>query len=405
MENTSHTASTRGPDGGHLAAAGLGAGSAGTDYSTLEVVPSSEYEKEVVHQPQTAFQDANSKYLASSQSGTAWSGGSGMDTVRRKKILGLKRRTFFIVAWAASLLLAIAVGLGAGLGATMGKKGNDAGAAAGATTAAAGAGAPGGNTTPIVQSLSSTRTNSASSAISGPSDASTAAPATSPPAPTPTIALSPSKAPATRSSTSSPSAPQNSAPVKIGGVGGRCVNQWGGDCICLDEGICRNKWKGTPYTGFPGNYPCPNDPDNIMACVVKPCLGKTEPAQCLWREACGQLAPGMIASPAFALDGCLTSDMSRNQLGSELPRRRRLCLLCDFLVRHSGREIRRVGDGESCLPKVPRLVPGFLYTTSDVRNLGKHISGLDISNASFQSIFGLGPPPMPSRVLPVLFFI
>ncbi|KAK0712049.1 hypothetical protein B0H67DRAFT_493063, partial [Lasiosphaeris hirsuta] len=86
-------------------------------------------------------------------------------------------------------------------------------------------------------------------------------------------------------------------------VGGRCSNQWGGDCICLDEGICRNKWKGTPYTGTPDNWPCPNDPDNIMACVVKPCLGKVEPAQCLWKEACRQLDPGADATPICPGDG------------------------------------------------------------------------------------------------------
>ncbi|KAK0714473.1 hypothetical protein B0T21DRAFT_387151 [Apiosordaria backusii] len=76
---------------------------------------------------------------------------------------------------------------------------------------------------------------------------------------------------------------------QIGGIGGRCQNQWGADCICLDSGICVNKWNGTPYTGYEGNYPCPDDADNIMACVVKPCLGQTDPAECLWRERCSEV--------------------------------------------------------------------------------------------------------------------
>lgn len=31
-----------------------------------------------------------------------------------------------------------------------------------------------------------------------------------------------------------------------------------------------------------------------MACVIQPCLGKAEPAQCLWREACRELDPGRL---------------------------------------------------------------------------------------------------------------
>ncbi|KAK4672066.1 hypothetical protein QC763_100970 [Podospora pseudopauciseta] len=72
----------------------------------------------------------------------------------------------------------------------------------------------------------------------------------------------------------------------LAAVGGRCSNNWGGDCICLDSSVCRNRWGGTPYTGSPGNWPCPNDPDNIMACVVKPCPGQGSGTQCLWRNAC-----------------------------------------------------------------------------------------------------------------------
>ncbi|KAK3387366.1 hypothetical protein B0H63DRAFT_392855 [Podospora didyma] len=84
----------------------------------------------------------------------------------------------------------------------------------------------------------------------------------------------------------STSQPRSSSTSDPSILGGRCANGWGSDCICLDESTCRNKWKGTPYTGYSPNWPCPNEPDNVMACVVKPCLGQVAPAQCLWKEAC-----------------------------------------------------------------------------------------------------------------------
>lgn len=82
----------------------------------------------------------------------------------------------------------------------------------------------------------------------------------------------------------------------LAAVGGRCVNNWGGDCICLDSNICRDKWGGTPYTGFPGNYPCPNDPHNIMACVIKPCPGQGASTQCLWKDTCSSPSGGKLLS-------------------------------------------------------------------------------------------------------------
>lgn len=63
-----------------------------------------------------------------------------------------------------------------------------------------------------------------------------------------------------------------------------------------------NKWKGTPYTGFEGNWPCPDDPENIMACIVKPCLGQVVggQTQCLWREGCSEVLDlGEILFPHF----------------------------------------------------------------------------------------------------------
>lgn len=71
-------------------------------------------------------------------------------------------------------------------------------------------------------------------------------------------------------------------------VGGRCSNNWGEDCICLDKDVCRKTWEGVAYTGTRGSYPCPDDPDDIMACVIQPCPKKPKSGttQCLWKEAC-----------------------------------------------------------------------------------------------------------------------
>ena len=193
-------------------------------------------------------------------------------TGRREKILGLRRKTFFILVWVISIALAIAIGVGAGVGASSSRNNNTAAAAAanGTTTVVreeitAGAG-------PTAPSPNSSGGNTAG----GPSTASSLPTTLS-------TTTSPSQ------SSSSPTAPP---PLKIGGVGGRCSNQWGADCVCLDSGICRDVWRGTPYTGYEGNWPCPDDPNNVMACVVKPCLGKAKGSQCMWREACRELNPG-----------------------------------------------------------------------------------------------------------------
>ncbi|KAK0612220.1 hypothetical protein B0T14DRAFT_440449 [Immersiella caudata] len=117
---------------------------------------------------------------------------------------------------------------------------------------------------------------------------------------TPTGALTISTTPPTSTSSTLTT---NTASVKIGGIGGRCSNNWGGDCICLDKDVCRTKWKGTPYTGTPDNWPCPKDPDNIMACVVKPCLGKSDPSQCLWKETCREPNPAVDSAPICPGEG------------------------------------------------------------------------------------------------------
>lgn len=84
----------------------------------------------------------------------------------------------------------------------------------------------------------------------------------------------------------------------LAAVGGRCSNNWGGDCICLDQNVCRDRWGGQPYTGSPGNWPCPWDPDNVMACVIRPCPGKGGNTQCLWSDACRSTSCGKCLYPA-----------------------------------------------------------------------------------------------------------
>jgi hypothetical protein len=69
-------------------------------------------------------------------------------------------------------------------------------------------------------------------------------------------------------------------------VGDRCSNAWGADCICLDANECERKWGGYASGGFTGNWPCPHDPDNVMACIVKPCPGFGGRTQCMWTSGC-----------------------------------------------------------------------------------------------------------------------
>ncbi|GAB1312798.1 hypothetical protein MFIFM68171_03008 [Madurella fahalii] len=291
-------AEMRGPAGDHLAAPCEGSAGASHHHSTLEVVFAPDYDKEavrqsaadcdkvVVQQPDIPPPPFDQKYYTLQTpiptSAAPWERDVGV--VDEKKILGLKRRTFFITAWVVSVVIAIAVGLGAGLGATMGLRStSSSGTTAGAVTGSL-------STTTIVPTTSPTSAHDSSSV-------STQTPQSEPSATMSLIQGSSSPSPTSIVQSSTSSAPQSTASLKIGGVGGRCSNEWGGDCICLDDGICRNKWKGTPYTGTPDNWPCPDDPDNIMACIIQPCLGKLEPSQCLWREACRELDPGTGSAP------------------------------------------------------------------------------------------------------------
>ncbi|KAM7186233.1 hypothetical protein V8F33_011931 [Rhypophila sp. PSN 637] len=302
------------------------AAGANNNYSTLEVaIGAPDYDKEVVHPPHypSVAQDSQPYYqqqyhdaqqIQGLQNGATWGTGAetGPDTTAstvddERRILGLKRRTFFILAWAVSLLLAIGIGVGAGLGATMKSRNEGDSQAAGAATTsetdlAAITGPPttrSHSRTPGVPDAKDTAltvaTSTNTNVNNSPTNRPPPPPESEPPKTSSTTPITPPPTttnPPPTTSTPPPDPTTSTKPPKVGGSGGRCQNEWGSDCICLDDGICVNKWKGTPYTGFEGNWPCPGDPDNIMACVVKPCLGQdvSGQTQCLWREGCSKLA-------------------------------------------------------------------------------------------------------------------
>lgn len=281
-------------------------------HSTLGVVIGApDYGKEVVqpsYDPPYAYIPDDEQHHAIQtpvlKADPVWSLDVGADTnpADERRILGLKRRTFFITAWVVSLLVAIAIGIGAGLGATMRSRNAELQGEASKSDVTA------LSRTPVTATGSSTAGASKQSNRDHNSSSSPHQVPTNPPIRTSKLSIttlaiestttrkietSPPPSPTnTRPSTTSsppPKSTSSSKPSYIGGVGGRCSNKWGGDCICVDQGICVNKWKGTPYTGFEGNWPCANDPEGIMTCIVKPYLGKTQPAQCLWREACSDV--------------------------------------------------------------------------------------------------------------------
>ena len=77
-------------------------------------------------------------------------------------------------------------------------------------------------------------------------------------------------------------------PFILASVGGHCAPDWFLNCICLDEGVCRS-YGGTPNPGSPGNWPCPDDPNNVMACYVAPCPEIGGGTGCGWRDLCSGL--------------------------------------------------------------------------------------------------------------------
>ncbi|KAK4443514.1 hypothetical protein QBC34DRAFT_452464 [Podospora aff. communis PSN243] len=230
-------------------------------HSTLEVAPGRDYDKEALPVPYIAGQGLG---------GGIWAGAGPQEEA---KILGLKRRTFFILAWIGSIVVAVAASVGGSLGATMGNRTCGVATNEGTATAQVSTALSASTRLPTPGVPSDTNTPSSETTLSS------------------TAVLTIFTTPPTTRTGSASTLTTNTASVKIGGIGGRCSNNWGGDCICLDKDVCRTKWKGTPYTGTPDNWPCPKDPDNIMACVVKPCLGKSEPSQCLWKETCRELNP------------------------------------------------------------------------------------------------------------------
>jgi hypothetical protein len=237
---------------------GVASGGGQHDYSNLEVVPTHDYSNvgankndkiafvpcrdhdKLVVPPQpydAAHYDQGNHGPWSASTAIGWGdhvGGPGGDiaTTKEERILGLKRRIFYIVLGIGLLLAAIGIGVGVGVGVSTRSR-NDAGAEAAASSSS---------------SQSATATSSTSQA-------------------TPTL--------------------------QSGGNGGRCTSGWGGDCTCLDENACAATWNGTSLTGHKPNWPCPNDPPSIKACYVHPCKGGSQPnSRCHWKEGCAERDQG-----------------------------------------------------------------------------------------------------------------
>lgn len=75
------------------------------------------------------------------------------------------------------------------------------------------------------------------------------------------------------------------API-LAKVGGRCSSNYDAQCICLDSNTCLNKYGGVAYSGSPGRYPCPSDPNNVVGCIIRPCPRQGSNTQCLFKDAC-----------------------------------------------------------------------------------------------------------------------
>lgn len=278
----------------------LASGADHHDHSTLEVVPTHDYDRIAFNkndkiafvpchehdkvfvppQPNDAahYHQGNfgpwSPQTTLTQSGSVWGGatatsGGDVGTEKREKILGLKRRIFFAVLGIIALLVAIGIGVGIGVGVSTRSTNNaEAEAAANASS------------TSDVISISTTSIQTLGTATGSVQS---------------TTATSASRTSTSESSTSS--APQSTASRQVGGIGGRCSENWGSDCICLDEEICAGKWSGTAQTGRRPNWPCPNDPDNVKGCYVQPCKDASQPSsRCMWTEGCAELDPGKCRS-------------------------------------------------------------------------------------------------------------
>jgi hypothetical protein len=86
-------------------------------------------------------------------------------------------------------------------------------------------------------------------------------------------------------------------PSILAAIGGPFSNSFDDmGCICLDAGVCRNEWGGIAFEGYPGNWPCPYDSSNVMACYVSPCPMIGGGTGCTWGARCpGLVMPGKNA--------------------------------------------------------------------------------------------------------------
>ncbi|RYP08940.1 hypothetical protein DL765_008625 [Monosporascus sp. GIB2] len=86
------------------------------------------------------------------------------------------------------------------------------------------------------------------------------------------------------------------API-LAAVGGRCSGSYDDNlCICLDSDACSNQWGGTAVQGSSGDWPCPNDPDNVWGCyVLNNCPSMGSDTGCTWRNGCsGDILPNPV---------------------------------------------------------------------------------------------------------------
>lgn len=140
----------------------------------------------------------------------------------------------------------------------------------------------------------------------------------------------------------------------LAAVGGRCSSGWGNSCICLDANQCVSKYRGFAVAGSPGNWPCPSDPNNVVACYVSPCPKASSSTFCTWRNGCKKQAarkwiypsPGRSISPEMQ-----HADASGDR--ADLPWRERF-----YLLRAGQLKSLQEGSGRVCrsfpLPDGPR---------------------------------------------------
>ena len=71
-------------------------------------------------------------------------------------------------------------------------------------------------------------------------------------------------------------------------IGGRCSSFWSQtSCICLDKNVCTGQYGGVTIEGVAPDWPCPNDPANVLGCQISPCPGVGGGTKCTWSDLCG----------------------------------------------------------------------------------------------------------------------